>query len=427
MTQHRWQSSVLVIADDFTGANDAGCGFALAGARVNVLFDSQSMSDKQMADVWVVSTDSRAEEPTEAAKRVSQALKHGIKVPSQDWIFKKIDSTLRGNLGAEVEAALLQSGSNLALIAPAVPKLGRITRNGECYIHGMRLTETEFASDPKTPVSSAVIKERLAEQSNLPCAVLDLEQVRGPQLLALLQQASSKGPCYLVVDAEQDEDLLRVVQAAASLSQRPVLVGAAGLSDALSNFLSTPRCRSVLAVVGSMSEISQRQIAHLQQQRTVCLVDVDISELFMTPSWPQRESWCQSVIQALSAGQHCVIRTCQNHQQRDHIAALCEQHQVNRAQLGEEICHLLAQLVRDVLQSKKPDGLYLSGGDVAIAVARGLGATGFQIAGQIAGCVPWGRLLNVADPLLVMTRAGGFGDENTLTEVIRFIEEKSSE
>ncbi len=64
---------------------------------------------------------------------------------------------------------------------------------------------------------------------------------------------------------------------------------------------------------------------------------------------------------------------------------------------------------------------------MAIAVAQALGASGFQIQGQVAGCVPHGVLLNSELHLPVMTKAGGFGDENTLAEAIRFIEEKSSE
>lgn len=425
MTQHRWRTPVRVIADDFTGANDAGSGLAKAGARVNVLFDSQTPAHADEADVWVISTDSRAVSAQQAAERIRAALE-ALPAQPDGWVFKKIDSTLRGNLGSETEAALGACATSLALVVPAVPGLGRVTRDGHCYIHGQLLTDTEFASDPKTPVTTARIAGRLAQQSHLPVTELTLEQVRGPELLALLQTASAERR-LLVLDAETDGDLQRIVLAAAELAARPLLVSASGLSDALSWMLSERRPAPLLAVVGSMSEIAHQQIARLQQQYPVTLVDIDIAQLFNAPRWPQREQWQQAVTAALHAGQHCVIRTCQYNGQRDAIAALCEQHQLSRAALGEEICTLLAQLTRNVLAEVQPGGLYLSGGDVAIAVARGLGASGFQISGQIAGCVPWGHLLNVTEPLLVMTKAGGFGDANTLVDVIRFIEEKSSE
>lgn len=427
MKQRKWQTPILVIADDFTGANDAGSGLARAGARVNVLFDSQPPGGENAADVWVVNTDSRALPADEAAKRIRNALMHWPQISCDGWLFKKIDSTLRGNLGAETEAALLGSGVAMALIVPAVPRLGRVTRSGQCFIHGQLLTDTEFASDPKTPVTTASIAQRLAEQSALTSGGLTLDQVRGPQLPELLQQAMSAEQQLLVVDAESDDDLQRIVMAASRLPQHPLLVGAAGLSDALSAMLVDHRSAPLLAVVGSMSDIACQQITRIQQQHSVTLVDVDIAQLFAEPRWASLSSWRQVVTQTLFARRHCVIRTCQHGGQREEIAELCEQHQISRAQLGEEICRLLAKLTADVLAEIQPGGLYLSGGDVAIAVARGLGATGFQIEGQIAGCVPWGRLLNVTEPLLVMTKAGGFGDVNTLVDVIRFIEEKSSE
>lgn len=427
MTQRKWQTPVLVIADDFTGANDAGSGLARAGARVNVLFDSLPSGGDEHADAWVVITDSRALPAREAAERVRHALMRWLPVVRDGWLFKKMDSTLRGNLGAETEAALLTSGASLALVVPAVPALGRVVRDGECFIHGLQLTMTEFASDPKTPVTTANVARRLLEQSALPCSGLTLAEVRGPQLLALMQQHACGAPSLLVVDAETDDDLQRIALAASRLTQRPLLVGAAGLSNALTGLLTERRPAPVLAVVGSMSDIARQQIDRIQQQYPVTLVDIDITELFSTPRWASFSAWCQRVTGAVRAGQHCVVRTCQHNGQREAIAALCEEHQLSRAQLGEEICQLLARLTAQVLPEARPGGLYLSGGDVAIAVARGLGASGFQIQGQIAGCVPWGRLLNVTEPLLVMTKAGGFGDANTLADVIRFIEEKSSE
>lgn len=459
MTQ--WTTPVWVIADDFTGANDAGSGLARAGARVNVLFDSASTAEPSAADVWVISTDSRALSAQQAAQRTQQATEAGAAIVRQGWLFKKIDSTLRGNPGAEIDAALQASGKALALVAPAVPQLGRTTIDGYCLIEGCLLTETEFASDPKTPVSDARVLVRLQEQSALPGAVLTLAEVRSPQLLAMLQQHIQQGTRLLVVDAESDGDLQRLMHAATQLEEKPLLAGASGLSEALGAQLTTAKaaitpadsagcCATsaipgpdasalsrtpqgkqattpLLAVVGSMSEIAARQITRLQAHTPLTLVDVDISQLFQQPAWGGHEQWLQQAVSALRQGQHCIIRTCQQADQRHQIAALCEQHHVSRQQLGEQICQQLGRLTATILAQATPAALYLSGGDVAIAIARQLGAHGFQIHGQVAGCVPYGHLLNAYQQLLVMTKAGGFGDENTLLEVIRFIEEKSSE
>ncbi|MCU5771159.1 four-carbon acid sugar kinase family protein [Erwiniaceae bacterium BAC15a-03b] len=425
MTQ--WKTPVWVIADDFTGANDAGSGLARAGARVNVLFDSSSALNSAEADVWVISTDSRALSAPQAAERTRQAMTAGVEIVRHGWIFKKIDSTLRGNPGAEIAAALLASGRQLALVVPAVPKLGRTTRDGHCLIDGQLLTATEFASDPKTPVSDSSVLARLQAQSDLSGAVLSLEELRSDALAQRLQQHLHQGTRLLVADAESDHDIQRLMRAAAQLEEKPLLAGSAGLSDALGALLADRPAAPLLAVVGSMSDIAQQQIARLQVQHRLTLVDIDIAGLFQQPPWPQSSSWLQQAVTALQQGEHCIIRTCQQAGQRHAIAALCQQHQISRQQLGEQICQQLGELTAAILPQTEPAGLYLSGGDVALAIARRLGASGFQIKGQVAGCVPYGHLLNAYQHMLVMTKAGGFGDENTLVEVIRFIEEKSSE
>ena len=432
----QWSTPVLVVADDFTGANDAGSGFASAGARVNVLFDVATQAAGEQADVWAISTDSRAASAGVAAERTSSAVERWQAIARAGWVFKKMDSTLRGNPGAEIEAALLASGAPAALVVPAVPKLGRTTVAGQCFINGVLLTETEYASDPKTPVLHASVSKRLAEQSGLVSGLISLQQVRQPDLCQVLARAMARGERFIVIDAESEEDLQRIMAAAAELPQRPLLAGAAGLSDALSLSLSSGGHGApvvmpaigrapVLAVIGSMSEISQRQIARLDSHHPFTVVDVDIRQLFT--GWPDAGRWRQRALSALQRGEHCVIRTCQQSGQRQEITALCERYNLSRQQLGDQICAFLADSTRELLQAFSPSALYLSGGDVAIAVAKGLGAEGFQIKGQVAGCVPYGHLLKVRDDLLVLTKAGGFGDDTTLVDVFRFIEEKASE
>ena len=414
-----WKTPVLVIADDFTGANDAGSGLAQAGARVHVLFGTAAPQPDEAADVLVISTDSRAASATQAVERVTQVVQHYAAQLQQGWLFKKIDSTLRGNVGAETVAALRASGKRLALVAPAAPRLGRTTREGSVWVNQRLLTDTEFASDPKTPILSA----RILDQMQIDGMQIDLATLRSDRLDAVL--AAAQG--VVVVDAETEADLARLITAASRLSEKPLLVGAAGLSDALGATLSVHPSRPVLAVVGSMSRQAEQQIATLLNQQAVEIVDVEIRQLFQQPAWCGRERWIEQAAAALRAGRHTVIRTCQHESQRHAIEDLCQQHRVTRQQLGEAICQLLGEMTLSLCQAHLPHALYLSGGDVAIAVAQALGASGFKIQGLVAGCVPHGVLLNSEFTLPVMTKAGGFGDENTLVAAIGFIEEKSSE
>ncbi|WP_413733743.1 D-threonate kinase [Sodalis sp. RH21] len=423
------QAEILVIADDFTGANDAGVGLTRRGARVNVLFLNSRLPAGGRADAWVISTDSRALPAAQAAERVGDAVRQWRAAAPAGWIYKKIDSTLRGNLGAEIEAALTAADAPLAIIAAATPAMGRVTRRGQCEIHGQLLTDTEFASDPKTPVATSSIAERIKQQSSLPLAQLDLAAVRGGGLALRLAALAEQGCRLAVLDAVADEDLRRIAAVLPQLPFKPLLVGSAGLIEQLArDFCFTPP-PPLLAVIGSMSEVARRQIDHALGHTSAQRVDIDVLRVFGRDQTLFIDQCAAAVSAVLAQGRHCVISTCQDGGQRRRIEDFCRQNDVSRQQLGEGICLMLGRLTRRIIDRQTSDGktiggLYLSGGDVAIAVASELGATGFAIGGQIASCAPYGRLLGgVAEKIPVMTKAGGFGSETTLSDIIRFIEE----
>jgi uncharacterized protein YgbK (DUF1537 family) len=411
MNEHISEHSVVILADDFTGANDAGVSMAQAGMRVEVALDESHISDAQAR---IFNTDSRALPANLAAERVAALTEKVLGQRTPGWLVKKIDSTLRGNPGAEVEAMQRVAGVAAVIIAPAFPAAGRVTRNGKCYVNGVLLTETEFASDPKTPVIHADVGALFSSTS------VNAQPADLPEILA---SATVDTPVRVVVDAQTDADLDAVIGHALAADLRPLLVGSAGICDALSRQLSPGKQKTVLAIVGSMSEIAQKQIAIAATYPRCEHIFIDINDVFS----PQTVDYAQLIIAALSAGKHCLVHTCPDQQARHQVEALCARWKVSRAECGERICAYLGQLTRDVLAQVQPDALYLSGGDVAIAAARTLGAKGFRIQGRDAGCVPWGYFSGCEWQRPVMTKAGGFGDETTLLKVLNFIEEKSSD
>lgn len=406
MKENNLNREVVVIADDFTGANDAGVSLAVRGKKVSVAFQTPFTGD---TDALVINSDSRAMAASEAAEKLKN---YAAEIDAAKWLVKKIDSTLRGNPGAEVEALLTLSGKRQAIIAPAFPAAGRTTRGGICLVKGVPVTDTEFASDPKTPVRHAQVSAVLAEQTALHSVVV------APAQLAAALQGDAR---LLIVDAQSDGELDQIIRAAYACDERPLLVGSAGLCDALARRLASPR--QLLAVIGSMSEIAQQQIQRAGEAANVSTVLIDIDDVFRDAT----AGYVQQIARAMAAGHHCVVHTCADVQARHQIDQLCQQRGLSRAALGERISAFLGTLTRTVLEANTPAALYVSGGDVAMAVASALNAQGFAISGQVAQCVPFGRFLGCRWQGPVMTKAGGFGTETTLLEVLHFIEEKMSD
>lgn len=433
---------LLVIADDFTGANDTGVALVAKGLTARVQFDTApGQSGAAQGQVLIYSTDSRALAASAAALRVEKVIQSAIAGGAgRGWVFKKMDSTLRGNPGAETEAALRALDCPLAIVATAVPELGRVVIDGCCYVNGHLLTDSEFASDPKTPVNTASVAERFAEQTGLRQQHISLNLLRANDFEQQLVALSGSGVRMVMVDSQTSADLALIVKAAAALPFKPLLVGAAGLSQALAEYgtageemavtVAASKAAPLLAVIGSMSQAAASQIAFVRQQCPVTVVDIDVLQLFSAHPEDLLLTLSAQICHALAQNRHCIVSTCQNDRQRQNVAEFCQQRRLSRLQMGERIATFLGQLAQHVLQhcSPFPGGLFLSGGDIALAVARALGASGFEIKGQIAGCVPWGYLLDSqVQRLPVMTKAGGFGAEKTLFDVLCFIEEKSSD
>jgi len=408
MEKFKQDTEVVIVADDFTGANDAGVSLAIKGKKVSVAFHT---SFAESTDVLVINTDSRAFD-TREAKEAIVALSTLVK--DANWLIKKIDSTLRGNISIEVETLLALSGKRQAIVAPAYPAAGRITLKGQCLVQGIAVNETEFASDPKTPVGVSDISEILAEHSSRSRKTVTPDQ---------LAQSLELGTELLIVDAVSDSDLDAIVSAAFNCENTPLLVGSSGLCDAFARRLAPVKHKQLLAVIGSMSEIAQKQIQSLSDTPGVSKILIGTDDILNDAT----ESYIALITGAIHEGNHCIVYTCPDHDYRHQINRLCEQYQLSAAQLGEKICLTLGEITRKVIEQSNPDALYVSGGDVSIAVAHALGATGFEITGCIAQCVPLGRFTGCHWQKPVMTKAGGFGKEETLRDVLYFIEEKVSD
>ncbi len=148
---------IAVIADDFAGAAElAGIGFTCGlGSEVHTAPDIRFA-----ADLVVVDTDSRSCSAAEAARRVAHAVR-GLDRHRPAWVFKKVDSVLRGPVLAEVRAMLAATGKRRAILLPANPSRGRMIRGGQYFVDGRPIDQTAFAADPEHPVRSAGVLDLL--------------------------------------------------------------------------------------------------------------------------------------------------------------------------------------------------------------------------------------------------------------------------
>ena len=176
------------IADDLTGAAEIGAIGWRHGLRAEILRGGEPSCG---ADLVCVDTDSRSCDPEVAAERATAAAKM-LQAAGALWVYKKVDSVLRGNVTPEVAATLKQLGLNRALLVPANPSLGRTIVGGEYFIHGQPIHLTEFANDPEHPRSSPQVLKLLAPPSGFSLRLSGDELTVPPNTLLVGQADSSE-------------------------------------------------------------------------------------------------------------------------------------------------------------------------------------------------------------------------------------------
>jgi D-threonate/D-erythronate kinase len=381
---------IAVIADDLTGAADTGVQFVHAGYRTAVFFRATEVIEDDL-DAVVFDTDSRAMPAGFAAKRVVDAAHaaRGARI-----VYKKLDSTLRGNVAAELAAALDGARRDRAIVAPAFPAAGRATVGGIQRVHGVPVDETEMANDPHTPVREAHVPSLLADAFSS-VGLLSVEDLAEPDLV---RNALEDYDC-VVADAERDADLEALVRAVPDPAGL-LWAGSAGLALALGSvypgsYARTTRVRRtpvrpVLVVVGSLSGVAREQVRRLVE----AYGEVDVPVDSKAPN-AVREA-VDAARRALAGGTCAVVHSPEE-----------------RSASSESVLGSLSEVAALLSEEGLFEGLVLTGGATAVDVAQRLGASGIRLEGEVETGVPMG-LLAGPRPYPVVTKAGGFGRPDTL-------------
>ena len=416
-------SSILIIADDLSGAADCAIGFASAGHRTVVTLDVPAHGfDARAADVIAADTDTRRLTPAQAAQR-SAAAWQTLREPGRR-LYKKIDSTLRGNWAAEVAA--LQPLAGLAIVAPAFPATGRTLRGGRVLVHGEPLEATDtWKLD--NPDRAADLHAMLAE-AGLSTAQLDVDALRegADTLAARIAAVAASGAQALVVDAETRQDLLMLAQVTTQMNEALFWVGSGGLAREIAGLeglfevraaaqtqgAPEPRDQSapVLVLVGSLSAVSERQCAMLRERAGMAELTVPPAMLRAGEHHADWPAWRARIGEVLATRADLLLRIG-----RDDAFNPAE---------GALLSTALAALVKPHFAVL--GGLIATGGETARAMLSAVGIGGVELIEEIEPGVAIGKPLEVraAQPhLRIVTKAGAFGTDHALFAAWRYLHE----
>lgn len=234
--------AIGIVADDLTGANDTALQFFIKGSNTEIIFDTdENIQNHPNIGTFALTTESRNINAKEAAQKVWEGAKKLKDNLSVEYFYKKIDSTLRGNIAVETLAMLDAIGYDAAVIAPAFIREGRITIGGYQLLKGVPIERTDAARDSYAPIYDSYIPDILKKQVNESfydsIATIQLNVVAkgaGP-ITTKLNELVSGGKKLIVIDAVSAIDLEQVVLAISKSQYNILPVGSAGLANALGN------------------------------------------------------------------------------------------------------------------------------------------------------------------------------------------------
>lgn len=422
----RVEERLGVIADDLTGANDTGVQFKKQGFETIVLFGDGDLTQPiEDIDVTVVDTESRSVTSDVAYQKVREAVKL-LDASSISVVYKKIDSTLRGNIGIELDAVMKEADMSLSIVAPAFPTYGRVTINGCQLVNGVPVGKTEFFKDHLNPLISSHVPTLIKAQVRRKVGQIDLSTVK--QGVKALQKAiakeNDKGVTVIVIDAVEENDLDTIGHV--SLSLNALSCGSAGLANAISKILGHRRRRPVLIASGSARGATLNQIKTAKEASISDVVDLDSSKLLRNDYVREKEELraIEEIKNLLRQGSSVILSTTKSG--RD-VSSTLERGigmGLTASEVRVSVSSAVGEIVRTVIQSEEVAGLVLTGGDTAMSCIHKLKAEGVRIVKEILPGIPLCRLIGgESEGLRTVTKAGGFGEEEALIEIIQFLKE----
>jgi uncharacterized protein YgbK (DUF1537 family) len=332
-------------------------------------------------------------QPAGAARRVQQlsqvAYREGFRL-----VYKKTDSTLRGNIGAELAALIKAYAGSPLLYVPAYPRLGRTVINGSLWVDGVLVGATAFAADPLNPVSESHIPTLLAAQCGVPLRSGSLKEL-----------ADSAAEGIAICDAETDVELEAAAKAFVDSPIFRLAAGPAGFATHLARLLgppnfqpsSLPRVRKALIVNGSLHTVSAQQVEQARRERFGVIESEANSAALPGAGWN---------ILLPEAG---------------------------TGKLGLDFARNLAKSICRILAAHPVDVLVIFGGDTAYALVEALGHPNLYPVGEVMEGIPMSRIpggeiassLGERDhDLYLITKAGGFGPPDVLASIRNSVDER---
>ena len=410
----------IVIADDLTGSNATCSLFKKIGLRAASILKLQGDINYDV-DVISYSTASRGLDKEEAYNKVSEAIKI---LKNKDVLVynKRIDSTLRGNIGTEINAMLDNlEDDRIAVVVPAYPDSGRIVVNKTMLVNGVLLENSDAGKDPKTPIKTSCVESLVQKDIKYSSTYFTLSDIAQPieEIAKKIQEAIKKSR-VLIFDAVNNEDIIKISKAVIHSNINIITVDPGPFTLYYSKELQKKNHleKKILMVIGSVTPTTKKQIEYILQEEDIFLVKMKVEDFFEKETCLKEIERVISFIKKgiVSYDLFLVTTSPIGDEKKADLQKLAKNLNTTVEEISKIIANTLTETVVKILkETEKFEGVYSSGGDITIALLEKLKAIGVEIREEVIPLAAYGRIIGGDFPNLKLVSKGGMvGDEKTI-------------
>lgn len=409
---------LLIIADDFTGALDTGVQFSAAGISTivtkNIHFDLTAPNPSNT--VLVVDCETRHLSGAEA-RLIVRELAHRAATAGIRRIYKKTDSTLRGNIGTELQAVLEGTGAPRIHFIPAFPEMGRITIEGIHYVNGQPVADSVFGKDPFEPVVESNVQALLTQQTS--CEVHYLGN-------SVPTSGLPEGIC--IYGAASTADMRRIAQALRQHDTLNICAGCAGFASLLPDMLGLQGkpCtlpawgQQFLVACGSLNPITQAQLRFAEEAGIPCI--------HLTPEMKYDDQWIhhpaaaqilQDFADTIRSHSMCILDTSSLPAGKS-LCPTGSSVEKTRGQVSRSLGLILKWLISQNVCST----LFITGGDCLVAFLDTIKISELHPLCELLPGVVLSQFLYQGHVFNLLSKSGGFGEESLLLDIIQVVQQQ---
>lgn len=426
----------IIVADDLTGANDTSAVLAKNGLRVATLDDLSDITPYKTFDALAFHTDSRGIKSEDAYKIVHETTKAAIGLNAQ-FFSKRVDSTLRGNVGAEIDGMLdALPDDTIALMAPAFPGSQKIVIGNYMLVNGTPLENTDVRNDPTSPVTTSRVAAIVRQQSKRSVAVISMETIlEGIEAIeSNIKVLVANDAKIIIFDTCTDDDLEKIAQAVVATNLPFITVDPGAFTSAVALALTpvepVKAKQKALFVVGTVSSVVVEQLADLKAAYNPYMLKINSKALLYDDKETKEiKRVTEDILNNLRDNQIFVVATMIEPSDKIDLITAAKEAGLSVHDASERICEAVASIGYNILVAAKNQigGVYTSGGDITKAFLARSKANGVEIKDEIIPLAVYGRVIGgMLDKKPIVTKGGLIGDKKTLSQCADYLTTKIS-